>query len=367
MSLVNCPVYQNHNQPEGAKPTVRKIEFTPDQIKQLRDESIHHKHHIVRRRMLALWLKAHGEPHQDIAERLGISGTTLRDYFDLYLAGGLDALKTLHYRGKANQLAEHKEAIMAALEANPPATYKEAQATIKAVTGLHRSLPQVRAFLKKNKLKRRKVKQIPAKADVVAQESFKTETLEPLVEQAHHGQLHLFFVDAAHFVMLPFLGYLYSLTVRYVKSTSGRKRFNVLGALHAVSHELVTLCNHTYINAEAVCELLEKLHQLYRDLPLVVVLDNARYQKCQRVLDTAQRLQIQLIFLPPYSPNLNLIERLWKFVKKEVLYNNYYQHYDQFCAAIADCLAQTHTTHQAALETLLTPKFQSFTNVTFNP
>lgn len=211
------------------------------------------------------------------------------------------------------------------------------------------------------------MKQIPAKAEVQAQETFKTQTLEPLVEQAQQHQIHLFFVDAAHFVMLPFLGYLYSLTVRYVKSTSGRKRFNVLGALNAISHELITISNHAYINAWSVCELLEKLHQRYRDLPIVLVMDNARYQKCQLVLEKAQNLNIQIIFLPPYSPNLNLIERLWKFVKKEVLYNEYYQEYNKFCTAISDCLDQTHTTHKAALATLLTPKFQTFENVTFNP
>ena len=211
------------------------------------------------------------------------------------------------------------------------------------------------------------MKQIPAKADVVEQERFKTESLAPLVEQAQHQKLHLFFVDAAHFVMLPFLGYLYSLAVRYVKCASGRKRFNVLGALHAISHELVTVTNHTYINALAVCDLLEKLHARYQDLPIVVVLDNARYQKCQLVLTKAHSLNIQLIFLPPYSPNLNLIQRLWKFVKKEVLYNKHYQEYDKFCAAISGCLAQTHTTHKDALETLLTPKFQTFQNVTFHP
>lgn len=211
------------------------------------------------------------------------------------------------------------------------------------------------------------MKQLPAKAEVQAQETFKTQTLEPLVEQAQQHQLHLFFVDAAHFVMLPFLGYLYSLTVRYVKSASGRKRFNVLGTLNAISHELVTISNHTYINAGSVCALLEKLHQLYRDLPIVLVMDNARYQKCQLVLEKAQSLNIQIIFLPPYSPNLNLIERLWKFVKKEVLYNEYYQEYNKFCTAISDCLDQTHTIHKAALETLLTLKFQTFENVTFNP
>ena len=211
------------------------------------------------------------------------------------------------------------------------------------------------------------MKQIPAKVDVAAQETFKTDTLEPLIEQAEQKKLHLFFVDAAHFVMLPFLGYLYSLAGRYIKSASGRKRFNVLGALHAVTQELVTITTHDYVNALSVCELLEKLHHLYNDLPLVLVMDNARYQKCKLVLEKAQQLNIQIVFLTPYSPNLNLIERLWKFVKKDVLYNKHYNDYGQFCQAILDCLDQTHTTHKPTLETLLTLKFQTFENVTFNP
>jgi transposase len=302
-----------------------------------------------------------------MAEILDISGTTLREYLDLYLEGGVEALKQLHYQGKANRLREKKDEIIVVLEANPPATLKEAQNIIKEVTGVERSLPQVSAFLEENKIARRKVKQIPAKADVEAQESFKTETLEPLIEQAERKQIHLFFVDAVHFVLLPFLGYLYSLVVRYVKSTSGRKRFNVLGALNTITKELVTITNHDYIHAHSVCELLEKLYALYRDLPIVLIMDNARYQKCQLVLEKAQSLNIKIVFLPPYSPNLNLIERLWKFVKKQVLYNKYYQEYDQFCTAISDCLEQTHTTHKEALETLLTPKFQTFMNVSFQP
>ena len=191
--------------------------------------------------------------------------------------------------------------------------------------------------------------------------------MEPLIAQAQKQQLHLFFMDAAHFVMLPFLGYLYSLVVRYLKRASGRKRFSVLGALHAVSHELVTLTSHETINALSVCELLLQLAHRFGDLPIVVILDNARYQKCTLVLDTARYLNIQLVFLPPYSPNLNLIERLWRFVKKEVLYNCYYDDYTKFCTAITNCLAETRTTHRTALETLLTLKFQSFKNVTFHP
>ena len=131
---------------------MRKIEFTSAEIKQLSYESIHHPHHIVRRRMQALLLKSQGMRHQQIAEIMDISDTTLRSYFDLYLQGGLAAPKQLHYQGQPSQLHAHKDEIVAALEADPPATLKEAQAIIKAETGLQRSLPQVSEFLKKTKL-----------------------------------------------------------------------------------------------------------------------------------------------------------------------------------------------------------------------
>jgi transposase len=87
---------------------MRKIEFTKEEIKQLSYESIYHKHHIVRRRMQALLLKSQGLLHQEIAEILNISETTLREYFDLYIVGGIEALKELHYQGKANLLGEKK-------------------------------------------------------------------------------------------------------------------------------------------------------------------------------------------------------------------------------------------------------------------
>lgn len=211
------------------------------------------------------------------------------------------------------------------------------------------------------------MKQIPLKANIETQETFKTETLEPLVEQAQAGKIHLFFVDAAHFVMLPFLGYLYSRTVRFIKAASGRQRFSVLGALNAITKQVVTITDHGYINAVSVSKLLQKLHALFQNLPIVVIMDNARYQRCALVEETARHLGIQIIFLPPYSPNLNLIERLWKFVKKKALYNQYYSRYEQFHEAISICLAQTDTTYKQVLDTLLVAKFQSFKNATIQP
>lgn len=128
---------------------MRKIEFSPAEIKQLRAESNRHPHHLVRRRMQALLLKSEGLGHGQIGHILGVSQPTLRTYFDLYEQGGVEALKQLNYQGQANLLLERKAEIIEALEAEPPATLKQAQARIEAATGLHRSLPQVREFLKK--------------------------------------------------------------------------------------------------------------------------------------------------------------------------------------------------------------------------
>jgi transposase len=201
---------------------------------------------------------------------------------------------------------------------------------------------------------------IPAKADPDVQAAYLKQEIEPRLAEAQAGQRAVFFMDAAHFVLAPFLGFLWSLTRLFIQAPAGRQRFNVLGALNALTHELVTVTNDSYITAESVCELLHKLADLHLGVPITVFLDNARYQKCALVQTTAASLQIELCFLPAYSPNLNLIERLWKFVKKECLYSHYYADFAAFKTAIEGCLNQTHTTHKSALDSLLTLRFQLF-------
>jgi len=172
-------------------------------------------------------------------------------------------------------------------------------------------------------------------------------------------------VDAAHFVLAPFLGYLWSRTRLWLKAPSGRQRLNVLGALNAINHELVTIINDAYINSQSVCDLLWKIARLNLQTPVTLVLDNARYQRAKFVQQLAAQLKIELLFLPPYSPNLNLIERLWKFVKKQCLYSRYYSDFPCFRNAIVGCLKKTHSTHKQQLDSLLTLKFQTFEKAQF--
>ena len=208
---------------------------------------------------------------------------------------------------------------------------------------------------------------IPAKADPEAQAAYLTETLEPRLAEAQAGKRAVFFVDAAHFVLAPFLGFLWSLTRVFIKAPAGRQRFNVLGALNAITHELLTVTNDTYITAESLCALLHKLAALNLAVPITLFLDNARYQKCALVQAVAASLTIELCYLPAYSPNLNLIERVWKFVKKQSLYSKYYTDFAAFKTAIETCLREMPTTHQAALDSLLTLRFQRFEKAQFMP
>lgn len=312
-------------------------------------------------RLLFVILKTKGYSNTAIADILLVSRKTIVVWQGTLQDGGLEALSTLHYKGQPSKLNTYSEQLALDLDEAPVATLKEAQHRIEKITNLHRSLTQIRAFLQRLKIKRRKVGQIPSKANVQAQERFKVEKLEPLIKQAQVGLLRLFFVDASHFVHRPFLGYLYGLRRKFIRAAAGRRRFNVLGALDAVTHELITFCNDTYITATTVCYLLELLARQYANETIYVILDNARYQRCALVQATAVALGIQLVFLEPYSPQLNLIERLWRFVKKEVLYDRYYSNFEAFKTAITTCLQNIDQgVYQAELRSLLTLRFQSF-------
>lgn len=153
----------------------------------------------------------------------------------------------------------------------------------------------------------------------------------------------------------------------FIPTPSGRKRVNVLGALNALTHELITVVNDTYINSESVCELLWHIAQINFTVPVTLVLDNASYQRCYLVQDFAAFLGLELLFLPSYSPHLNLIERFWKFVKKQCLYSKYYPEFTDFKAAILHCVNHAHEEHKGKLDSLLTLNFQSPQKVEIMP
>ena len=337
-----------------------QIHCTQKDIEIFKTERHNHPHPRVQQRMEVLWLKSNRLPHNQITKLAGISPNTLINYLRMFNEGGVENLRKINFYRPTSKLDLFTDTIEAYFKEHPPATIKEAMSKIEELTGIKRSETQVRNFITKIGLKRRKVGMIPAKADLEEQEKFKNEELEPRLEEAKKGERKVFFVDAAHFVLSPFLGFLWSFTRLFLKAPAGRKRFNVLGALDAITHALTIVTNDTYINAQSFCELLWQIAKLDISLPITLVLDNARYQKCKIVSELAEKLNIELLYLPPYSPNLNIIERLWKFVKKQCLYSKYYEDFTLFKNAIMNCLNQIDTSYKKDLDSLLTLKFQTF-------
>lgn len=331
-------------------------------------ERFHHPHPRVQRKMEALYLLSQGFSGAIVCRVLQISRGTLTNYRQAYRAGGVAGLQTLNFYRPQSALAAHRESLEAHFAAHPPATIKQVCAVVEALTGSKRAPTQVRQFLPRCGLRCQRVGSLPAKADPAVQAAFLRTQLQPRLDEALAGQRQVFFVDAAHFVLSAFLGWRWTKARVFVRAPSGRQRFNVLGALNAVTLEIHTVTNTTYITALEVCQLLTQLAaQATADLPLTVVLDNARYQRCRLVTAHAAQMGVELLFLPTYSPNLNLIERLWKFVKKQCLYSQYYEKFAPFQAALTKCLETASTTHKKELKSLLTLKFQTFDEVQIMP
>ena len=185
------------------------------------------------------------------------------------------------------------------------------------------------------------------------------------MNQAKNEKITLLFVDASHFVMgCDFLGYIYATVRRFIKTYSGRKRYNVLGALNFISKKMTTVTNDTYITAVEICELLRKIAIEYAGTPIYLILDNARYQKCIMVEALARQLGIHLVYIPPYSPNLNLIERLWKHVKGR-LRTKYYDQFDEFQRKIDSIVNNINKEDKTVIDRLIGERVQLFDEFVF--
>ncbi|KAA6334110.1 hypothetical protein EZS27_017544 [termite gut metagenome] len=186
--------------------------------------------------------------------------------------------------------------------------------------------------------------------------------MNPAIEESEKGNYYLFFCDAAHFVLAPFIGKVWSLTRKFVKASAGRNRIHVLGAVNAIAKEVTTLINTTFIDADVIIQFFHQLKEIHKDKPIKIVLDNAKYQHCKAVIEVAGNLGIELFFLPPYSPHLNIIERLWKFTKKKILYRKYYETPHKFHEAIREFFDTVCIKYESDLKSLLTLNFQLFDN-----
>ena len=336
-----------------------KINFNQDSVNKIRNLSKDHPHPFVRQKSHVLLLKSYDIPHNKIEDIFNLSGNTVRNYLNNYIENEIESLTNIPFYKQQSRLVQFEEIIRKYFDETPPSTIKQACSDLEILIGFKSSETQMREYIKSIEVKYRKVGAVPAKVDIEKQKDFHDNNLQPKLDEAKNRIREVYFVDAAHFVLGAFLSFLWSFTRIFVRTPSGRQRFNVLGALNAVTKKMITIKNDSYITSIQVCELFRKIKE-QTQLPITIILDNAKYQKCAIVTNLALELNIELLYLPPYSPNLNLIERFWKFVKKNCLNSRYYKDFNIFSTSISTLVDNAHITHIEELNSLLTWNFQLF-------
>lgn len=314
----------------------------------------------IKRKLMCLRMHHQKVQNQVIASVLNVSRNTVTAYLKEFDQKGISGtLEDRSYR-PSSSLSPFLSCIECSFRAQPPADVNEAIVRIYNLTNVQLKETQTRETLHKMGMKYRKTGVIPGKADPQLQfDFFKTE-LSPRLEEAGKGERKVYFVDAAHFVLGSFLGMIWCFSRIFIKSSSGRQRYNVLGALDSHSKEVLTVRSKENINAHSVCDLIDRIRDHNDEKNITLVMDNARYQRCQKVTQHASSKGVELLFLPPYSPNLNLIERLWKHLKKRALRNRHFSCFESFQKAVDSYLDNLNTKYQKDLDSLLTLNFQSF-------
>ncbi len=198
---------------------------------------------------------------------------------------------------------------------------------------------------------------VPGKADAKAQEEF-VEFYKKLKETKGAND-YIYFMDGAHpqHNSVAAYGWIKKGTVKELKSNTGRKRVNINGAINIEEMSPVVGYSDT-INAQSTISLLKKIESKHPDAESIyTICDNARYYRSKKVKEYLGKSKAKLLFLPPYSPNLNLIERLWKYFRKIVLYNKYYETFDEFKKACKSFFRRSKR-YKEDISSLLTENFQ---------
>lgn len=311
-------------------------------------------------RLLVVMMHHERVQHGVIARCLKVCADTVTNVLKLYQSEGLQGIVENRYYQPSSSLAPFWQCLKGSFQVAPVANAKQAVQRIKQLTGISLSESQSRRSMKRLGLALRKCGQIPGKADPQLQFEFFATQMQPRLREAAEGRRKGFFVDAAHFVMGAFLGRIWCFSRSFVKTGAGRQRYSVLGALDSHSKEIIKVNTEGNVPAGTVCQLLEKRRSAHPDIAITLILDNARYQHGRLTEEKASALHLELLFLPAYSPNLNLIERLWKLVKKECLLNRHHANFASFKASIDGCLDQLGSQSIDKLRSLASLNFQFF-------
>jgi transposase len=295
-----------------------------------------------------------GEKYVDIAKFLFLDEGTIRNYRKRYVEGGIMNLIVDEYSGRRSLLTPKQEQILSIhLQSHLLMTAKEVSDFIEKKFEVVYSLSGITDLLHRLGFTYKKAKAVPGKANKEAQELF-------ILEYARlKSEGKIYFADSTHPQHNPVISYGWIKKGEDfdVLTNCGRHRLNINGAVDIQSLDVITrTCD--WVNSDSICDLLRAIRKKNSHGEVVtLIMDNAAYNRSAKVKGLAKDLGINLSYLPPYSPNLNPIERLWKFFKRKVLYNKYYEARADFENACMNFFRYIRK-YRDELATLLTDNFE---------
>lgn len=335
--------------------------FGQEEIVQLRNYRDKQRDGRLKIRFIGLLMLAEELSIAQAASLIGKSVKTLLNWGKQYLTNGIDALNSFNYKPKQMYLTSAQLAqLVAWVKQTNPAKTKQVKAYIKAGFGVTYSVEAVRVLLHKQGLKRIRPKTQPANPPSEAEQREWVTNYEQMTAEADPGTQFLF-LDAMHLVHQNEPGYCWGdpKDPPVIKTNTGRKRLNILGAYNPADYSLLHITGEASCNGDRVVELFDLINTHHHAAPQVVMFsDNATYFYSERVCDWLEaHPRLWLLPLPPYAPNLNLIERLWKFAKEILVKNTYYEKYKTFRAQVFRFLNHVDQ-YVDDLKTLMVEKFQ---------
>ncbi len=308
-------------------------------------------------RLKAVYLLGSGWKISAVREALLLSEDTIRGYYNNYKQEGLDGLLKSKYSGRQSEMtSSEKEALFLHLES---VTYQRVSDIILYVAkefDIVYSDSGMRLILKELGFVYKKPEKIPYKVNKQSQEAFikAYKSLKNTVDKEDG----LYFMDTTHpeHNAVPAHGWMKKGERIVMKSNPQPRRLNINGAINIDSLDMVVRFEER-LNKETTKDFLESLRKHQPKGYIYLICDNAGYYQSPEVQSLAEAMAIKLIFLPAYSPNLNLIERVWKFFKKKVLYNKYYEEFEEMEKACKKFFRHI-SYYKEELSSLMTENFQ---------
>lgn len=284
-----------------------------------------------RDRIKIIVLLDEGWPYEQIAKALLIDHKTIRRCYEIYITKGIDKLLSMNYSGKESFLNEfQRKELQKYLEENIYQSSSEICKYVEKKYKIKYSSKGITKLLHRLDFVYKKPKLIPGKADKEKQKSF-IEKYKELKKQLN-SEDKILFMDGVHpqHNSKPAYGWFKKGQKAQILSNTGRKRLNINGVIDPKNAEGI-IYEDSSVNAQSTIELFKKIEAKYfKSKKIIIICDNARYYRSKLVSEYLESSRIKLEFLPPYSPNLNLIERLWRFMHKKVTNNKYYESFDIF-------------------------------------